>query len=113
MSEKDLLNKKLEEQIKKNHLHKIARGGCTKCDCLEYVYSSEEFKKHSACMIAATTSGGGVFGGLAGIVAGVGLGSMFSGAYYFTYNICYCSHEKKDHYNPKDETLYKQEMTFK
>lgn len=102
LSEKDSLKKKLEEQEKKNKLHKIARGGCKLCDCLQYYYSSDEYKKKSACLVAATASGGGIFGGIAGVLAGAGLGGVMSSAMYFRLEICFCSHDKKDHYNPQD-----------
>ena len=105
-TEKDMLKCKLKEQMKKNLAHKMSRGGCMKCDCLQYYYSNEEFKKYATATIAATTSSGGLFGGFAGLMTGVGLGSVVSSAMYFNLHVCYCSHEKKDHYNPDLKNQY-------
>ncbi len=50
--------------------------------------------------MAATSGSGGIIGGVGGLITGLGLGAVISGAMYFNYNICICSHDKKDHYNP-------------
>lgn len=110
LSEKDYLRKKLEIQIKKNKLHKITSNGCKLCDCLQYCYSTEEFKKYSSATIAATSSGGGLIGGFAGLITGAGLGSMVSGAMYFNVHVCYCGHDKKDHYSLYDKKIYEMEL---
>lgn len=101
VSEKDVLKQKLDEQMRINYLHKINRGGCKVCDCLQYHYSTEEFKKKSSYIIAATASSGGILGGIAGLLTGVGVGGVASASLYFHIHICYCGHLKNEHYDEK------------
>jgi GTPase Era involved in 16S rRNA processing len=114
-SEKDYLKQKLKEQEMRNFKHKVERGGCKVegCDCLQYYYSNEQFKKYCAATLAATSSGGGLLGGFAGMLTGASLGGIFSGAMYFSYNICYCSHDLKDHYSPHEKNICLDELELK
>lgn len=99
-TEKDFLKKEVQKLEKINKRHKKSRGGCKICDCLQYHYSTEQIKKYSSSTMAATSGSGGIIGGVGGLITGLGLGAVISGAMYFNYNICICSHDKKDHYNP-------------
>ena len=92
----------MEKQKKINEEHRLQRGGCKikDCSCLQYAYSINEFKKKSSYLIAGGGSGGGILGGLPGFLTGVGLGSAASGVMYFHLEVCFCGHERKDHYDP-------------
>lgn len=99
---KDEIKDKLDKQIKLNEEHKLSRGGCKikDCNCLQYCYSTNEFKKKSSYLIAGAGSGGGILGGLPGFLTGIGLGGAASGVMYFHLDICFCGHEKNEHYIP-------------
>lgn len=105
-TEKDYLKKKVQKLEKINQRHKKSRGGCKICDCLQYHYSTEQIKKYSSSTMAATSGSGGIIGGVGGLITGLGLGAVISGAMYFNYNICICSHDKKEHYDPNLFTYY-------
>ena len=104
-TEKEQLKKKLEEQEKKNLMHKIARGGCKRCDCLEYAFSYNKVKKEGTAVVAGATGTGGLAGGVGGATGGLILGSLYSGYRFFTSTTCNCEHEKNDHYDPKKDNV--------